>query len=163
MLDGLLSVSCGISRPMNRMLTSCMIAHIASSSKSRLGFVWATVGPWDLHGLGLAHSNPTGAPPGPAHSWPMLRPIGPCPLRPMLIPRWDWRGLEWLPQTWAPHGLAIWAPSSRHLHESVCRSHACLRESRVLSVHSYVGRYGCVRPAGIPFSQFHEWKGYTKN
>ncbi len=28
---------------------------------------------------------------------------------------------------------------------------------------SYVGRYGCVRLTGISFSQFHEWKGYTKN
>ncbi len=43
-------------------------AQIASPSKSRLGFVWATVGPWDLHGLGVSHS-----PPGQAHCWPVVR------------------------------------------------------------------------------------------
>ncbi len=28
--------------------------------------------------------------------------------------------------------------------------------------HSYIRRYGCVRPARESFLQFHEWKGNTK-
>ena len=104
--------------------------QIASPSKSRLGFPWATVGPWDLHGLGLSHSNPTWAPPGPAHCWPMAYPdmwlnlanaISPhvgevkrtMPhVNPTQIPRWDFsglRGLAHVDPTWAPQGLAIWA------------------------------------------------------
>ncbi len=61
-------------------------AQIASLSKSRLGFPWATVGPWDLHGLGLSHLNPTCAPPGPANCRPLVGSNGPGPLWPVEIP-----------------------------------------------------------------------------
>ncbi len=66
-------------------------SQIASPSKSRPGFAWATVGPWDLHGLGLAHPNPTWAPPGPAHCWPVMRSKGPCMGTEWLLTmRWSW-------------------------------------------------------------------------
>ncbi len=41
------------------MANQTIVLHtqIASPSKSRLGFPWPTVGPWDSHGLGLAHSH----------------------------------------------------------------------------------------------------------
>ena len=57
------------------------------------------MGPWDFHGLGLAHSNPTWTPPGQAYCWPIVRSKGPCPLI-----SHPYGHLDYLEPTTIPHG-----------------------------------------------------------